>query len=84
MEYYTDRDNRIWKKIEKWQKIYEADKHFPSFFRNNFQKMIDNKERPRDMYKIPAMLLAIINKEKTPYARNFAAIGKGHRVNFML
>ena len=23
MDYYIERDNRVWKKIERWQKIYE-------------------------------------------------------------
>jgi len=46
--------------------------------------MASGKERPKDMYKIPAMLLTIINKEKTPYARNFDMIGKGMRVNMIL
>ena len=76
MEYYTDRDNRVWKKIEKWQKIYENDAHFSSFFRFNFQKMVEDNYRPKDMYKIPAMLLAIVNKEKSPYTRNFPSMGK--------
>lgn len=84
MEYYTARDNRVWKKIERWQKYYEADAHFSSLYPRKLKAMINGKERPRDMYKIPALLLAIINKEKTPYSRSYEYIGKWHRVNLIL
>jgi len=76
MEYYTARDNRVWKKIERRQKIYEADAHFSSLFPRKIKALISGKERPKDMYKIPALLLAIINKEKTPYSRSYEFIGK--------
>jgi hypothetical protein len=76
LEYYTTRDSRIWKKIEKWQKMYEQEKHYPTFFYHSLNDMLTGKEVPKDMYKIPAMLLTIINKEKSPYARHFDLIGK--------
>ena len=76
MEYYAARDNRVWKKIERRQKMYEADAHFSSLYPKTLKNMIDGKERSKDMYKIPALLLAIINKEKTPYSRSFEYIGK--------
>lgn len=84
MEYYTTRDARIRKKIEKRQKFYEQEKHYPTFFYHSLNDMITGKEVPKDMYKIPAMLLAIINKEKSPYARHYDLVGKGHRVNMIL
>ena len=84
MEYYTARDNRVWKKIERWQKIYEADAHFSSLFPRKIKDLVNGKDRPKDMYKIPALLLAIINKEKTPYSRSYEYIGKWHRVNLIL
>lgn len=84
MEYYTTRDSRIWKKIEKWQKFYEQDAHYASFFVAHLNPMIEGKEIPKDIYKIPAMLLTIINKEKDPYARNPQLIGTGHWVNLLL
>lgn len=84
LEYYTTRDARIWKKIEKWQKYYEQENHYASFFYAKLKGMLDGTEIPKDIYKIPAMLLTIITKEKDPYARNAHLIGKGHRVNLIL
>jgi len=46
--------------------------------------MLDGKEKPKDIYKLPAMLLTIISKEKDPYARSPQLIGTGHRVNLLL
>ncbi|MEI8091448.1 MAG: hypothetical protein WCG98_04360 [bacterium] len=40
MDYYTDRDDRVWKKIEKWQKVFEKDAHFPTFYRDILDKMV--------------------------------------------
>ena len=84
LEYYTTRDARIWKKIERWQKYYEQEAHYASFFYDKLKDMLDGKEIPKDIYKIPAMLLTIITKEKDPYARNPNLIGKGHWVNLIL
>lgn len=84
LEYYTTRDARVWKKIEKRQKMYEQEKHYPSFFYHSLNDMISGKKVPRDMYKIPAMLLTVINKEKSPYARHYDLIGKGQWVNMIL
>ena len=75
MEYYTQRDARVWKKIEKRQKYYEQEKHYPTFFYHSLNKLVTGDEVPHDMYKIPAALLTIINKEKSPYARHFDLIG---------
>lgn len=84
MEYYIERDNRVRKKIERRQKIYEGDPHFSSFAKFELKKMCNSSYRPKDMYKIPAMLLAFINKEKSPYSRNPEMVGKGMRVNMIL
>ena len=46
--------------------------------------MYQSDYRPKDIYKIPAMLLAIINKEKSPYSRNYEFMGKGMWVNLIL
>jgi len=40
VEYNADRDNRVWKKIERQLKVFESDPHFPSFFANVLSKMI--------------------------------------------
>lgn len=84
LEYYTTRDSRIWKKIERWQKYYEQEAHYASFFHSHLKNVIKGDERPRDIYKIPAMLLTVITKEKDPYARNPQLIWKGQWVNLIL
>lgn len=75
-EYNADRDNRIWKKIDKRVKIYEADPHFATQYNVVFQKMITGEVVPANSYKLAAMLLAMISKWKWPYNRNAEMVGK--------
>jgi hypothetical protein len=32
LEYYNERDGKVWKKIDKWIKIFEADPDFGESF----------------------------------------------------
>lgn len=75
-DYNADRDNRIWKKIDKRLKIYEWDPHFATQYTVLFKDVIDGKVQPKNNYKIAAMLLAMIKKWKWPYNRNAHMVGK--------
>jgi len=83
-EYYMERDARVWKKIEKWQKLYEWDPHFASYYNDTFSGMLKRNVIPKDIYKIPAMLLAMINSGKWPYNRNSGLVGKWYWINVLL
>jgi hypothetical protein len=61
-DYNADRDNRIWKKIDKRLKIYESDPHFATQYNVVFKDVISGKIEPKNSYKIAAMLLAMIKK----------------------
>ncbi len=75
-EYNADRDNRIWKKIDKRVKIYEWDPHFATQYKKVFEWMITGEVVPGNSYKLAAMLLAMISKWKWPYNRNSEMVGK--------
>lgn len=75
-DYNADRDNRIWKKIDKRLKIYEWDPHFATQYTKVFSDVISGKVEPKNNYKIAAMLLAMIKKWKWPYNRNAHMVGK--------
>jgi len=40
MEYYADRENRTWKKIEKRYKLYESDPHFATLRKEQIGKLL--------------------------------------------
>lgn len=76
VEYNLDRDNRVWKKIEKRLKVFESDPHFPSFFANVLSKMIKWEKPIKDRYTSAALLLAVIKKWKWPYAKLGDMVGR--------
>jgi hypothetical protein len=43
LEYYNDRDNRTWKKIDRWYKAYSADPMYPAEY-NDFLIPMLSKE----------------------------------------
>jgi hypothetical protein len=40
MEYFLERDNRVWKKVEKWQKFYE-DYDYTKLYKKIIFPMLD-------------------------------------------
>jgi hypothetical protein len=63
MEQFRERDDRIWKKIEKWQKFYE-DQHFTTIYNLYLKPMLSGKVIPKPHYKIAALMLTMIKKGK--------------------
>ena len=84
IEYNLDRDNRVWKKIEKRLKVFESDPHFPSFFGGVLSKMIKWEKPIKDRYTAAALLLAVIKKWKWPYAKLWDMVGRWLWVRMIL
>lgn len=87
LEYYNERDNRIWKKIDKWYKAYSADPMYPAEY-NDFLIPMLSKEgyrwNSKDRYKFAAALLIMLKKE-WPYPRDFKwKVWEWHRVEWIL
>jgi len=73
-EFYTNRENRTWKKIETRYKIFEADPNYSEFFNEHLQHILSRQwyvGNDKDRYKFAAALLIMVKKE-WPYPRVFA------------
>lgn len=82
-EYYLERDNRIWKKVEKRLKFYE-DQHFPTIYELYLKPLLKGGAKPEPHYKMAALLLAMIKKGPGPYKSNPDLVGKGTWINILL
>lgn len=82
-EYMTERDNKTWKKIEKYQKFFESDPDFGwKYMREkNIKPYLSGEKKFKDNHQAAAMLLVIIKKWKWPYSRNTDRAGKWMRVS---
>jgi hypothetical protein len=40
LEFYNERENKTWKKIEIWYKMYESDPHFASLRNNQLKDLL--------------------------------------------
>lgn len=87
LEYYNDRDNRIWKKIDKWYKAYSADPMYPAEYNDFLIPMLSQKGYrwdSKDRYKYAAAVLIMLKKE-WPYPRDFKwKVWEWHRVEWLL
>lgn len=84
MEYYTDRDNRIWKKIEKWKNSYETDPHFATMCNNELVPLLRGRKKVDNHYQLAWVLLAMIAKGKWPYNRNTDLVGTWAWIKLLL
>ncbi len=69
MEYFLERDNRIWKKVEKRTKFYE-DMDYTAVYFKHIKPMLDGKIKVVPHYKMAALLLVHLKKGKWPYAKD--------------
>lgn len=83
VDYFGERDSRIWKKVEKWKKVYE-DADFGLIYNQHIWPMIRWEKQIVPHYKAAAMLLAMISKGKWPYNRNPEFAAQGMRVNILM
>lgn len=82
-EYFLERDNRLWKKVEKRKKFYE-DADFSLIYGKYIEPMLKWEITIKPHYKAAAMLLAMIAKGKWPYNRNPAFAGKWMWINILM
>ncbi|MCX6823849.1 MAG: hypothetical protein NT085_01880 [candidate division SR1 bacterium] len=82
MEQYLERDNRIWKKVEKWTKFYE-DFDYSKLYTEVINPMLTGKAKIVPHYKIAAILLVHLKKGKGPYAKNLPVVD-GKRIGMLL
>lgn len=84
-EYLTERDNKVWKKIEKYQKFYESDPDFgwDYMWEQRIKPYLEGKKPFKDHHQAAAMLLATTKKGKWPYSRNTDRAGKGNRIRIL-
>ena len=71
MEYYADRENRTWKKIEKRYKLYESDPHFATLRKEQIGKLLSVPGyiwNDRQRHKMAAAFLFLMKKDG-PYGR---------------
>lgn len=85
-EYRTERDNKVYKKIEKYLKFYETDPDFwsPTSWNEQVAPYLHGKKKFRDHHQAAALLIATIKKGKWPYSRNTERSWKGMRVRLLL
>lgn len=83
MEYFQERDNRIWKKVEKQTKFYE-DFDYTKIYFMYIKPMLDWTVKIVPHYKMAALLLVHLKKGKWPYAKNEKSTAKGSRVGALL
>ena len=82
VEYFMERDNRIWKKVEKRTKIYD-DFDYSRLYADLIWPMLRWEKKIVPHYKIAAMLLIHLKKWKGPYAKNLST-SEGSRVGQLL
>ncbi len=73
-EFYTNRENRTWKRIEQRYKIFETDPNYSEFFAEHLQDILWREWyvwNDNDRYKFAAAFLIMVKKE-WPYPRVFA------------
>ena len=83
MEQFLERDNRIWKKVEKRTKIYE-DFDYSKFYGDVIEPMLSWKIKIVPHYKMAAILLVHLKKGKWPYAKNPSSTAEGRRIGKLL
>jgi len=73
-EFYTNRENRTWKRIEERYKIFDTDPQYSEFFWDHLYPIL-NKDwyiwDDKDRYKFAAAFLVMV-KNEWPYPRQFA------------
>lgn len=77
-EYVTQRDSKVWGKIEKYQKFFLSDPDFGSKYMRDrhIKPYLDWTKKFKDHHQAAAMLLVTIEKWKWPYSRNSDRAGK--------
>jgi hypothetical protein len=88
LEFYNERDNRAWKKIEIWYKMFEADPHFASLRWDQLEKLLTTPGyvwKDRNRHKVAAAFLFLMKKDG-PYGRWWLLkyMGKWHWVEKFL
>jgi len=72
-EFYTNRENRTWKKIEEWYKIFQADPNYSELYKDHLIPILNKpwyRGTSKDRYKFAAAFLIMVKKE-WPCPRNF-------------
>jgi hypothetical protein len=62
MDYFLERDNRVWKKVEKWVNFYEKDFDYTKIYFMYIKPMLDGTKKIVPHYKIAALLLVHLKK----------------------
>lgn len=87
VEYYNDRDNKTWKKIDRWYKHYSSDPMYPAEFNDFLVPMLCKwwyRWDKKDRYKFAAAVLIMLKKE-WPYPRNLKSkVWEWYRVEAFL
>jgi hypothetical protein len=78
-EYRTERDNKVFKKIEGYLNLYEKDPDFGGdiCWKEQVEPYLRGEKKFKDHHQAAAMLVATIKKGKGPYSRNTDRAGKG-------
>ena len=72
-EFYVNRENRTWKKIERWYKIFDSETNYSELYNEHLLKILQKpgyQWDSKDRYKFAAALLVMV-KNEWPYPRDF-------------
>ena len=72
-EFYTNRENRTWKRIEEWYKIFQADPNYSELYKEQLIPILNKpwyRGTSKDRYKFAAAFLMMVKKE-WPCPRDF-------------
>ncbi len=83
MQAFSERDNRIYKKIEKRTKYYE-DFDYNKIYKLYIEPLLNGTLTIMPHYKLAALLLVHIKKGKWPYAKDPGSTAKGKRIGALL
>lgn len=73
LEFYNERENKTWKKIEIWYKMYESDPHFSSLRNSQLKDLLTTPWYvgwDRNRHKVAAAFLILMKKD-WPYGRGW-------------
>lgn len=72
LEYFNNRDEKIWKKIDEWYKRFNNDPMYPALFASDLEAMFAKKGQrlgDKNRYRFAAAVLIMLKKE-WPYPRS--------------
>lgn len=87
LDYYNNRDSRVWKKIEKWYNKYSWEKNYSDEYGKYLKEILLKwwyKWKDKDRYKFAAAVLTML-KNEWPYPRDFKKnVWKWYRIKAFL